>query len=181
MAPPTDPPAPLVERMGPPISRSPWSPDFAVQALEVLPVFIDDGALSWLKPVHAGSLQVGLPKGVKPAELVLEVIAWYPLRARVVHSTSWRDEDRIVLTYLVVVDPPDDLPPDSLTRLPVERAELARGEATAAPGAIRVAAVIEHALRHLKWLIGDDPAVALALPDWASVLADYQPEPFRPL
>ncbi len=39
--------------------------------------------------------------------------------------------------------------------------------------------MIEHAFRHLAWLVVDDPAIAMALPDWAPILAGYEPEPFR--
>ena len=39
--------------------------------------------------------------------------------------------------------------------------------------------MIEHALRHLRWLLDDDEVVRRALPDWAPALEDYQPEPFR--
>ena len=176
------PPAPLVEKIGPPVARSPWSRDFAVQAIEVIPVFTEAGSLFWLKPVHAESLQIGLAKGGAPAAAVLDAIAWYELRPRVVHSTSWRATgDRIVLTYLVVVEPPDTLPADSLVRLPVERAELARAKAMAAPDGIAVAAVVEHALRHLRWLLGDDPEIRVALAGWTPLLAGYEPEPFRAL
>lgn len=172
----------LVEKMGPPVSRSPWSPDFVVQALEAIPIFLTESSIRWLKPVHAGSLQVGMPKGAQPAATVLDVIGWYPLRPRVVHSTSWRAAgDRIVLTYLVVVDPPGDLPAGSLVSLPVERADLARADAMAAPPRIEIGAVIEHALRHLKWLLADDPAIRRELPDWAGALTGYAPEPFRAL
>lgn len=176
------PDARLVEKMGPPVSRSAWSAAFVVQAIEVLPVFLDSGRPAWLKPVHAESLLVGLPKGARAADVVLDVVSWYPLRPRVVHSTSWREvDDRVVLTYLVVTDAPDDLPDDSLLQVPVERAELARVDAMAAAGAIALGAVLEHALRHLKWLLGDDPAVREALPDWPAVLGGYDPEPFRAL
>jgi hypothetical protein len=175
-------PAPAVDAIGPPVSRAPWSPDFSIQSLEVLPIFLESDALFWLKPVHADSLRVGMPKGAAPADLVLQVLAWYPLRTRLVHSTSWRQEGgRIVLTYLAAVDPPEELPRDSVVKMPVERAALARGDTMAAPRAIETVAVIEHALRHLNWLLGDDPAVAAALPDWRALLADYQPEPFRSL
>lgn len=35
-------------------------------------------------------------------------------------------------------------------------------------------------LRHLAWLVQDDPAVAERLaPGWRDPLADYAPEPFR--
>jgi len=100
----------------------------------------------------------------------------------VVHSTSWRHEDgRVILTYVAVVAPPDRLPPDSLVELPVARAELARGQAMAAPKAIGIEAVLEHALRHLSWLVKDDPAVMSSLAGWRELLAAYEPEPFRAL
>jgi hypothetical protein len=42
--------------------------------------------------------------------------------------------------------------------------------------------VIEHGLRHLAWLVQDDPAVAQALPaPWHDLLGGYVPEPFRHL
>jgi hypothetical protein len=48
------------------------------------------------------------------------------------------------------------------------------------PPQIDVAQVLEHAFRHLSWLIRDDAAVRDALPDWTSFLDAYEPEPFRP-
>jgi hypothetical protein len=174
--------AELVETIGPPISSVPWSPNFVAQTLEVLPVGLRDGALFWMKPMHADSLHVGLPTSAKPAEVVLDVLKSYPLGPIVVHSTSWRHEDgRIVLTYIAVVEPPSSLPPDSLLSLPVGRAKLARGEAMSAPKSIGVDAVLEHALRHLSWLVRDDPAVMKALVGWQEVLAGFEPEPFRAL
>src|SRR5439155_806454 len=96
----------------------------------------------------------------------------------VVHSTSWRHEESlIILTYVAVVSLPSSLPPDSLVAMPVRRAELARGEAMSAPKSIGVEAVLEHALRHLSWLIRDDPAVMTALAGWQEVLAGFEPEP----
>jgi hypothetical protein len=168
--------------MGPPVARVPWSPDFVAQTLEILPVYAVEQELFWLKPVHAQSLRIGLPVSAAPADFVVEALAWYPLRARVVHSTSWRHEDRrVVLTYLVVIDRPQALPSDSLVAVPVERSELARGSPTDAPREIGVSAVLEHALRHLAWLLRDDAAIADALPGWQRLVADYTPEPFRPL
>src|SRR5216683_5796278 len=146
--------------MGPPISSVAWSADFVAQTLEVLAICLRDGELYWLKPLHAESLRVGLSPSAKPGEVVLDVLKWYPLTPLVVHSTSWRHEEgRIILTYVAVVEAPEQLAKDSLLALPVERAELARGGATSAPQSIGVNAVIEHALRHLAWLVRDDPAV----------------------
>ena len=174
--------ASLVREVGPPVSTVPWSPDFVAQTLEVLPVGLRGGRLFWLKPVHAESLRVGLSATARPGEVVLDVLKWYPLRPIVVHSTSWRHEEgRVILTYVAAVVPPEQLPADSLAELPVGRSELARAEATAAPKAIGVEAVLEHALRHLAWLVKDDPAVMRELAAWEEVLAAFQPEPFRAL
>ena len=179
---PRRPAAHLVEAMGPPVSTVAWSPRFVAQTLEILPVGLHDGRLFWLKPVHADSLRAGLNPSATPADVVLDVLRWYPLEAFVVHSTSWRHEEgRVILTYAAVVHPPGDLPAGSLVTLPVERAELARGDATNAPKTIGVAAVLEHALRHLSWLVRDDPAVAQALVGWGHALTPFVPEPFRPL
>ena len=171
-----------MKTMGPPVSSQPWSPDFVVQTLEVLPVGLDETGLFWMKPIHADSLRVGLSATAKPHSTVLDVLKWYPLEPVVVHSTSWRHEDgRVILTYVAVIAAPATLPPDSLLKLPIRRAELARGSATAAPQAIGVEAVLEHAMRHLSWLVKDDPAVMQTLDGWRDVLAGFQPEPFKAL
>jgi len=171
-----------VERLGPPVSKVPWAPNVVAQNLEIFAVTLRRGRLFWFKPVHAPSLRVGLPRGAEPSEAVLQVIGWYPLVPRVVHSTSWRyEQDRVVLTYLVVVETPDTLPAGSLETVEVERVELDRGDAMAPPETIGLGAVLEHALRHLSWLLGDDPAIAAALAEWSGVLEVYRPEPFRAL
>src|SRR5438876_10311364 len=171
-----------METMGPPISSLPWSPHFVAQTLEVLPVWLGEAGLFWMKPMHGESLRIGLPSSARPADVVLDVLKWYPLTPVVVHSTSWRHEEgRIILTYIAVVERPSALPADSLMITPLRRAEVARGEAMAAPTSIAVEAVLEHALRHLSWLVRDDPAVMKALSDWKAVLAGYQAEPFRAL
>ncbi len=168
--------------MGAPVSSVPWSPQFVAQTLEVLPVGLEADGLYWMKPLHAESLRVGLPSSARPADVVLDVLKWYPLSAIVVHSTSWRHEEgRVILTYVAAIEPPADLASDSLLAVPVRRAELARGGATTAPAVIGVEAVIEHALRHLSWLVRDDPAVMTALAGWKTALADFEPEPFRAL
>jgi hypothetical protein len=171
-----------METMGPPVSSVPWSPQFVAQTLEVLPVGLRGGSLFWMKPLHADSLRVGLPASARPADVVLDVLKWYPLAPVVVHSTSWRHEEgRIILTYVAVVEPPSEQSRDSLVELPVRRVALARGGATSAPPSIEVDAVLEHALRHLSWLVRDDPAVAGALGGWTDPLREFEPEPFRAL
>lgn len=97
-----------------------------------------------------------------------------------VHSTSWRWEDgHTVLSFLAVV------PPASIAGLDeaeVDRAALARGGATEAAVEVPWPAVLEHALRHLAWLVDDDAEVAAALDDrWHAMLEAYVPAPFRHL
>jgi hypothetical protein len=164
-----------------PVASTPWSPDFLAQTLELLIVDHEDGAIRTLRPIHASVLQVGWSPG-RAADAVLgAALARYGLEARVLHSTSWRhDGEHVVLTYLAVVDAPSELNPN-LASEPVRRTELARGGRTAAPGTIETAEVMEHALRHLAWLLADDPAVSAALPDWREPLAGYVPEPFSGL
>ena len=98
----------------------------------------------------------------------------------VLHSTSWRQSrGGVVLTFVAVVDPAAVA---ALDRAPIGRVELARGGATTAPTHVDAAPVVEHGLRHLAWLVRDDPVVAQSLPRaWHDVLAQYVPEPFRHL
>ena len=165
-----------------PVSQTPWSPDFVVQALELLVVHRGpDGGIVRLRPVHAASLQLGWPPGTTADAVLTAALARYGLEARVLHSTSWRhDGEHVVLTYLAVVDPPVGVN-ENLAAVAVGRTPLARGTATAAPDSIQVNQVVEHALRHLSWLLRDDAVVAAALPDWAPLLDQYVPEPFRQL
>jgi hypothetical protein len=85
----------------------------------------------------------------------------------------------VILSFVVVID---RALVGTMASLPIERSELARSEATAAPRQIATSAVVEHGLRHLAWLAQDDPVVAAELPAaWRSLLAEYRPEPFRNL
>ena len=98
----------------------------------------------------------------------------------VVHSTSWRHgEDSVLLTFMVVVD---HLTGSRLDSTPVGRTQLARGGATDAPAVIEHTQVLEHGLRHLAWLVKEDPAVSASLDaEWGTLLAEYAPEPFQNL
>ena len=42
-----------------------------------------------------------------------------------------------------------------------------------------MAQVLEHAFRHLAWLVKDDEEVHAALPDWVGFLSATSPKPFR--
>ena len=174
---PGAPPLPIVA----PIIEAPWSADFVAQTLEVFIVSRGPTGLANLRPVHAPSLRLAMAVGREPAELVLAAVTGYELRPIVVHSTSWRSEPgRIVLSYVAAVEAVDAVSP-FLVAEPIGRADLARGEATAAPTSIGTLQVLEHALRHLSWLVRDDPAVSVALAAWTPDLDAYVPEPFRNL
>jgi hypothetical protein len=164
-----------------PVSQTPWSPDFVAQTLELLIVHRVGDEIHVLRPVHGSSLQVGWSPGRSPDEILATLLGRYDLVARVLHSTSWRHAgDHVLLTYVAVVHP-SSTPSPHLIDERVVRAELARGDPTAAPADISTAQVLEHALRHLAWLTADDPAIGGALADWRPILEPYLPEPFRQL
>lgn len=165
--------------LAPPLTEVAWSPSIVAQSLEALFVCRRGDRILNLRPMHAPSLRLGWGPGSEPGAVVLEAARRYGLQPLVVHSTSWRHEqDRLVLTYLAVVVAPERQS-EFLVEEPVGRSDLARGDALAPPVGIGVTQVIEHAFRHLAWLVVDDPAIARALPDWAASLAPYEPEPFR--
>ena len=170
-----------IDSMPGPLSEALWSPDFVMQAIEVLPVSLRRGRLWSLRPEHADSFVVAWPASAKPEEVAEKAMVQLGMEPAVLHSTSWRHADKeVVLTYVAVV-PPESVPPPSWGLVEVARSELARGDATAPPSAIDILQVQEHALRHLAWLRKDDPTIATLLESWSDALADYIPEPFRAL
>lgn len=169
---------PIVE-LGPPVAESAWSEAVVTQGLEVLFVALDDGGPRLLRPRDAESLRIAWPPSRQPGDLVLEAAQRYGLTPLLVHSTSWRyDDGRLILTYVAVVERPAELD-HGLADQPIERAELARGDALRPPETVATAQVVEHALRHLSWLARDDAVVGEALGRWTPVLDAYVPEPFR--
>jgi hypothetical protein len=153
--------------------------DGPVQA-EIMVLALMDDTVVLSGPCGAAPWYVEVGQGADPMAIVSAIIALNLGNPAVVHSTSWRQaRGGVVLTFVAVVD---GSAVTTLDFAPVVRADLARGTASAAPGEVRAAAVIEHGLRHLAWLTLDDQVVAAALPDgWAAVLAAYVPEPFRHL
>ena len=130
-----------------------------------------DGPMPWL-------LELGATD--HPVEVVDRIVRDVVGPPRLVHSTSWRrDRDAVILSFVVVIDA-------ELARAfgsaPIGRTDLARSEATAAPRDIAYEQVMEHGLRHLAWLVADDPVAAGELSgEWRRVLEAYVPEPFRAL
>lgn len=130
-----------------------------------------DGPAPWLIELGATDHPVAV------VDRIVRDVVGSPL---LVHSTSWRrDRDAVILSFVVVIEPEVV---GSMTSAPIGRADLARSEATAAPRDIAYQQVMEHGIRHLAWLVADDPVVAGELSgEWRRVLAAYVPEPFRAL
>ena len=57
-----------------PLSELPWSDDFVMQAIELLPVALDGGRLVSLHPEHADWFIVGWPARAKPEQVALKAI-----------------------------------------------------------------------------------------------------------
>jgi hypothetical protein len=109
----------------------------------------------------------------------VDAVAGLGLTPIMVHSTSWRVvRQLILLTFLVVVEPPRHIPATYEVQL-VTRAQLARGRATGPPPEVHLSQVVEHGLRHLAWLVRGDEVIHEALADWSRTLSQYEPEPFR--
>ena len=165
----------------PPVSAAPWSDEFVAQTLEVFIVALAPSGLRHYRPIHAASLRLGMAVGSSPGDLVVGAVRRYGLVPIVAHSTSWRSvPGRVILTYVAAVAAPESLSP-YLADDEIGRTDLARGEANTAPTSVGESQVLEHALRHLSWLVRDDPAVGTALVAWRPTLEAYLPEPFRNL
>jgi hypothetical protein len=147
---------------------------------ELYVVWLHDGRLELTGPCGSEPWLVELHATEHPVEVASRIVRGVIGEPIIVHSTSWRREgNAVILSFVVVIDA---ALVGSMRTAPIRRAELARSEATAAPRAIANGQVVEHGLRHLAWLVKDDPVVAAELPlGWTVALADYVPEPFRAL
>lgn len=164
-----------MERPSPP----PWATEGPVQA-ETFVLRLRAGAPELAGPCGPAPWYIEIGPDDDPVEVVSRLCTNLIGRPLLVHSTSWRrDRGSVVLSFIVIVREDQALDHPGI---PIGRAELARSSATAAPIAIASAQVIEHGLRHMSWLIADDPTVRTVLPDgWRQVLAGYVAEPFRHL
>lgn len=150
-----------------------------VQA-EVFVVWLAGDHLELTGPCGAAPWLLELGATDHPVEVVTRIVRDVIGEPLLVHSTSWRrDREAVILSFVVVIDA--ELV-GSMASLPIARSDLARGDATAAPREIATTQVVEHGLRHMAWLVQDDPVVAAGLPTgWRTLLAEYVPEPFRNL
>jgi hypothetical protein len=147
---------------------------------EVFVVVATDEAIGLSGPCGPAPWYIEVAAGDEPMAVVGEVVGRVLGPPTLLHSTSWRrHKGAVTLTFLAVVEAGQVA---GMVQEPVGRANLARGGATSAPGAVATGQVLEHALRHLAWLLGDDPVAASTLGDpWRRLLAGYTPEPFRAL
>jgi hypothetical protein len=148
-------------------------------SLEAVVLYLDEEGIRHLFPHGTQTVRSPWDPNLDPHEAIVDAVAELGLTPIMVHSTSWRVVDRaILLTFLVIVEPPGHVPVTHDVEL-VARAELARGRATAPPPEVQLAQVVEHGLRHLAWLVREDEAIEHALSDWSRALSEYEPEPFR--
>ena len=147
---------------------------------EVFVVWLHDDRIELTGPCGSAPWMLEIGASEHPVEVVSRIVRDVIGEPILVHSTSWRrDRDAVILSFVVVIDAGLV---GSMESMPVARADLARSEATAAPRDIAFTQVVEHGLRHLAWLVRDDPVVAAELPSaWVPVLGGYVPEPFRAL
>jgi hypothetical protein len=148
---------------------------------EVLALCLGDSGIELTGPCAPAPWYIEVGADDDPLGLAAAMVRKHLARPLVVHSTSWRRGNGSVL--LTFVAPLGRASRASLTRTtPVRRVPLARNSATGPPCSTTIAQVIEHGLRHLSWLVLDDPVVAARLSGrWASALREYYPEPFRAL
>lgn len=137
--------------------------------VEVLVLCADRRGIRRLR-LASGTLRLRGEWSDHPTLSVRRSVERLGLTPRLVHSTSWRYEDGGgVLTYVVVVDSPADMTP-ALKDEAVVPVALARGEALEPPRTITSDQVLEHTIRHLAWLVREDPAARDALADWVPFL-----------
>jgi len=157
--------------------------DFGVEGpvqAEIFVLYLQDGEIRVTGPCGAEPWYVELGDVDDPVDTVTRLVRSNIGDPVVVHSTSWRrTRDAVILSFVVVIEPGLV---GTMESSPVARTELARSDATVAPAAVAAAQVVEHGLRHLAWLVKDDPVVCAELAgEWTTILADYEPQPFRNL
>jgi hypothetical protein len=148
-------------------------------ALEAIVLCLAPDGIRHLFPHGGETVRADWEPALDPTESIVDAVAALGLAPSMAHSTSWRvAQQQLLLTFLVVVEAPRDLPPTYDSEV-VVRVELARGRATGPPASVHLSQVVEHGLRHLAWLVQEDDAIRQALPAWSAALAGYAPEPFR--
>jgi hypothetical protein len=121
------------------------------------------------------SYSVGIQKGVTTNP---NLALWEDLdeeKLLFVHSTSWRFEEGLIITWLVM--PKKDHIQDHIyVESPIDGSE----SATRPGSLIQMQNVVAHGLRHLALLLTEDPVVRAAIPaNFAAYLATLVPATAR--
>ncbi len=150
---------------------------------ELLPILLSGGRLWFLE--FFDPWLVPLIQGEHPSCTVMEHIQTFfgdQFSPLVLHSTSWRYVNRLVLTYLIVM--PEGtwitswIRNGQLTLLPIGQITQVYGTHVFPPATIGRDAALAHALDHLALLLHHDPAIRAQLSAaWMNVLADRLPQP----
>ncbi|MEX1004814.1 MAG: hypothetical protein WD156_05540 [Acidimicrobiia bacterium] len=145
---------------------------------EVFTLVRDGARILLTGPCGADSWLIETDRSAHPLDVVRRIVTDVLGAPVLVHSTSWRFERQSVyLTFVVVV-----ATTGTMDFVQVERVELARSAATAAPSVVAGGQVLEHGIRHLAWLALEDAVVRDTLDaGWHAILNVYVPEPFRQL
>ena len=158
----------------------------SVPVLEAIILTLTPDGIRHVCPLETPTMQLDWDEEFHPAEAIVDGVAAAGFAPFLVHATSWRmDRGRLVLTFIVGVEgaappmPDTTVMPSGFRSEAIGRAELVRGHALGPPVDIEPMHVVEHGLRHLAWLVGDDPGIQAALPAWLEALEAYEPEPFR--
>jgi hypothetical protein len=147
--------------------------------LEAVVLSLEEDGIKHLSPRDGETVRAPWDPDLDPHETIVDAVAELGLTPIMVHSTSWRVVQQLVmLTFLVAVESSGEVPDGYEVEL-VTRTELARGRATGPPPHVHLSQVVEHGLRHLAWLVGEDETIHAALAEWARALSAYEPEPFR--
>ena len=88
-----------IHSMGGPLSEAFWSPEFVMQAIEILPVSLRRGRLWSMRPEHADSFVVAWPASARPEEVAERAMVQLGMEPSVLHSTSWRHADQEVVRW----------------------------------------------------------------------------------
>lgn len=146
-----------------------------------------DEAAPWLVSGVRPWRSASVPSDSDPhseVELLLDRVGVKRSEVRLLHSTSWRaDVPRLVLTYVAVLDAGPAVrarwPQAEPITLDVAQQEWGippTHAATKPPEEIAVSSVIEHALRHMAFLLETDATAAAALDEnWRTHLGELRP------
>ena len=136
-------------------------PTTARAVAEVFVLWLDRGRPRTVGARSVTPYRIPMDLDADPLDCVGSAITETAGEPSVLHSTSWRYEPPLILTFIAVL-------PKRVKGRSV-RIECGRRNE-----------VFDHALRHLAWLLREDEEIRSQVsPGWESALAGYLAEPFR--